>query len=396
MKLSNIACKNAKTEEKPRKLSDGGGLYLLVNPSGSKYWRMKYRFLGKEKLLSIGTYPIISLSEARVARDEAKKLLVNGVDPSSHKKKQKKERIRNSQNTFQAVAMEWHETKKSGWTDNYAKGILTRLEKDVFPFIGTTPIAKIETSDLLDVLRKIEARGALDIAGRIRQLCGQVFSFGITTGRCERNLAVDLVGALKPHKTKHFPALQTSEIPELLQALEKNEARLYARTRRAIKLSMLTFVRPGELRAAQWDEFNLAEKEWRIPAHRMKMNREHIVPLSEQAIKILKEQKDETGYLKTPFVFPSIIKPRKPISDGTVNVALKKLGFHGRMTAHGFRALARTAIREKLKYDPDVIEVQLAHKASGALGEAYNRAQFLDERKVMMQDWADYLDGVKN
>lgn len=394
MKLTDTACKNAKPKEKPYKKGDGGGLYLLVNPDGSKYWRMKYRFLAKEKLLAFGTYPLISLADAREEREKAKKLLAGGIDPATARKDEKKKIVRNAQNTFKAVALEWHENQKGRWSENHANNVLHRLERDIFPFIGTEPIATIEAPDLLDVLRKIEKRGALDIAGRTRQICGQIFRYGIQTGRCKRDPSHDLKGALKTRKTEHFAALEIKEIPAFLQALERNDARLYNRTRRAIKLSMLTFCRPGEIRQARWEEIDLEAKEWVIPAERMKMKRAHIVPLCRQALAILKEQKEETGNLNTPWVFPSQVRPKEPMSDGTVNVAIKKLGYQGRMTAHGFRALARTTIREKLGYDPDVIECQLAHKAAGPLGEAYNRAQFLDKRRKMMTDWANYLDAI--
>jgi len=394
MKLTDKACKCAEPKEKPYKMADGAGLYLLIKSDGSKYWRMKYRFLGKEKLLAFGTYPLIALADAREQRSEAKKLLAGGVDPSTAKKDEKKKVIRNAQNTFKVIALEWHENQKEGWSDNHANTVLRRLERDIFPSIGSMPIASIGAPDLLDALRKIEERGALDVAGRIKQICGQVFRYGIITGKCERNPSTDLHGALKTRKTKHFATLDIKEIPEFLQALEHNDARLFARTRRAIKLSMLTFVRPGELRQAVWDEIDFDAKEWLIPAVRMKTGRDHIVPLSNQAVEILKEQQEETGHLSTDWVFPSQIKPKNSISDATVLVAIKKLGFKDRMTAHGFRALARTTIREKLDYDPDVIEAQLAHKAAGPLGEAYNRAQHMDKRIPMMQDWADYLHMV--
>jgi integrase len=394
MKLTNTACNAAKPKEKPYKKADGGGLYLLVNPDGSKYWRMKYRFLDKEKLLSFGTYPLISLADAREEREKAKKLLASGIDPSTAKKDTKRTAVRNSQNTFKAVALEWHENQKGRWSHHHYNNVLHRMETDIFPFIGSEPIASLEAPDLLIVLRKIEKRGALDIAGRTRQICGQVFRYGIQTGKCKRDPSLDLKGALKTRKTEHFAALDIKEIPEFLQALERNDARLYGRTRRAIKLSMLTFVRPGELRKARWPEIDFEAKQWIIPAERMKMRRDHIVPLSRQAIQILKEQLEETGVLNTDWVFPSQIRPKEPMSDGTVLVAIKKLGFKDRMTSHGFRALARTTIREKLNYEPDVIECQLAHKAAGPLGEAYNRAQFLQKRKVMMQDWSDYLDAA--
>ena len=394
MKLSDRACKGAEIREKPYKLADGGGLYLEVMPTGSKCWRLKYRFNGKEKRLALGVYPIVTLAEARAGREQAKKLLTANIDPSDARRDGRKEALKAAGNTFKAVAMEWHENQKDRWSDNHYNNVLHRLETDIFPFIGKMPIAGIEAPDLLDALRKIEKRGALDLAGRARQICGQVFRYGIQTGRCKYDPTGDLRGALKTRKAQHFAAIDVKEIPELLEALERNDARLYGRTRRAIKLSLLTFVRPGELRQARWNEIDLKAKEWIIPAERMKMRRDHIVPLSRQAIAILKEQKEETEHINTDLVFPSQIKPRTPMSDGTVRVALQKLGFKDRMTAHGFRALARTAIREKLDYDPDVIEAQLAHKAAGPLGEAYNRAQFLDKRKVMMQEWADYVDKI--
>ncbi len=394
MTLNKGDCRDAEPKDKAYKLSDGGGLYLEVVPNGGKYWRMKYRFNRKEKRLSFGVYPIVELEDARDMRHQAKKLLSQGIDPSKVKQENETKRMREAQNTFKAVALEWHENRKDTWSEDYASNTLRRMEADVFPYIGTMPIATITAPDVLDALRKIEKRGSFDIAGRTRQICGQVFRYGIQTGRCDRDIAVDLRGALKTRKTKHFAAIDVKEIPELLEALERNDARLYARTRRAIKLSMLVFTRPGEIRQAEWKEINFEEKQWIIPAERMKMRRPLIVPLSSQAIQILREQQEETGHINTPFVFPGQHSPRKPMCDAAVRVALHKLGFKGRMTAHGFRALARTGIREKLNYDPDVIECQLAHKAAGPLGEAYNRAQFVEKRRVMMQEWADYIDSV--
>ncbi|MCB2082235.1 MAG: integrase arm-type DNA-binding domain-containing protein [Rickettsiales bacterium] len=396
MALTDTACKNAKPKDKPYKMADNEGLYLSISPNGAKHWRMKYRFLKKEKLLSFGPYPLISLVEAREKRTEAKKMLAEGVDPSIAKKEKTREMVRNAENTFKVITIEWHENQKERWSKGHAENVLHRLERDIFPYIGILPISGITPPELLDVLRKIEKRGALDIVKRTRQICSQIFRYGIQTGRCTQNPAEQLKGngVLRTRKTQHFAALDIKEIPEFLRALERNDARLYVRTRRAIYLSMLTFVRPGEIRQAKWEEIDFEEAEWTIPGERMKMGRDHIVPLSQQALTILEEQKEETGRLNTEWVFPSQVSPRKPMSDGTVLVAIKKLGFGGRMTAHGFRALARTTIREKLNYQPDVIEQQLAHKASGPLGEAYDRARFLDIRKKMMQHWADYLDGI--
>lgn len=402
--LTDKKCKTTKHNDKPQKLADSGGLYLLVHPNGSKYWQMKYRIHGVskktgeekklEKTLSFGTYPLITLAEARDKRDNAKKLIKDGIDPAIAKEDAQRERIQNTKNSFKAVAIEWHDKQKGRWSQKHADIVLHRLDSDIFPQIGHRPINDIEAPDLLEALRRVEKRGALDLASRCRQISGQVFRYGIQTGKCKRDIAADLRGALETRKTQHFAALDTKEIPEFLHALERNDARLFARTRRAIRLSMLTFLRPSEIRKARWEEMDLETGEWIIPAERMKMKRPHIVPLAKQSTEILKEQELETVYINSPYVFPSLKDPRKPISDGTVNVALKRMGFQGRMTAHGFRAMARTAIREKLGYEPDVIECQLAHKAAGALGEAYNRAQFLDQRKVMMQDWANYIDAL--
>lgn len=395
MKLTDKACKTAKAKEKPYKLADGGGLYLEVMPTGSKCWRMKYRIFGKEKRLAIGVYPLVSLAEARQSREMAKKQLLQQVDPSDAKRDGRREAQRNADNTFKAVALEWHDVKKGGgWSDKHTANVLRRLELDIFPYLGTRPIAAITAPDVLDALRKIEARGALDIAARVRSICSQIFRFGIQTGKCpaDHNPVIHLAGALKTRKTQHFAALESKEIPSLLHAVHTNDQRLHGTTRHAILFNLLTFVRPGELREAQWDEIDFEEGLWTIPAERMKMRRVHLVPLSKQAITILREQRDKNQHINTPWVFPSPIRPRDPMSDGTVLVALKRMGFKDRMTAHGFRALARTTIREQLDYEPDVIEAQLAHKAAGPLGEAYNRAQHLTKRKRMMQEWADYID----
>lgn len=394
MKLTATACKNAKVKEKPYKLADGGGLYLLVNSNGGKYWRIKYRFLGKEKLMALGTYPTISLIEARDARDKAKKLLAGTppIDPMAYKEEARDEAIRNSKNSFKAVAIEWHGNHKERWSEGYGQKIMRCLEINLFPDIGNKPIANITPPQLLECLRKIEKRDALDIMAKCKQISGMVFRYGIQTGKCERDAAADLKGALKTRKTKHYAAFEAKDLPDFIRTLERNEARLFERTRRAIWLSLLTFQRPGEIRQAQWSEIDFEERVWRIAGQKMKMRRDHIVPLSKQAISILNAQKEETGHLKTDWVFPSQVRPKEPMSNGTVNTALKRLGFGGATVAHGFRALARTTIREDLGYDSEVIEKQLAHKTRNPLGEAYDRTQFLTLRKKMMQDWANYLD----
>lgn len=395
MKLTDKSCKAAKPKEKPYKLADGGGLYLFVQPDGARYWRLKYYYLGKEKLLALGVYPIVTLAEAREKRDQAKKLLANGQDPSGAKKEEKRLAIRKSKNTFEAVAREWHENQKGKWTPRHAENVMRRLEIDIFPYIGSRPIIDIDPPELLDsVLRKIEKRGSLDVASRVKQICGQVFRYGIITGRCKRDPSADLKGALKTGKTQHFPSLDIKEMPEFLDALEKNEARLYARTRRAIRLLMLCFTRTTEMIHATWDEFDLENGIWEVPAERMKMGKPHIVPLSRQAIEVLQEQKEETGHLPTKWVFPSQVRPKEPMSNNTVLFAIGRMGYKGRMTGHGFRALAMSTIKERLGYRHEVVDRQLAHAQRSKVDRAYDRAQFLDERVKMMQEWADYLDAI--
>jgi len=397
MKLSDKTCKTAKAKEKPYKLADGGGLYLEVMPNESKCWRMKYRYLGKEKRLAFGVYPIVSLADARTARERAKKLLAQGIDPSGAKKEEKREAIRNAENTFKAVALEWHANQLSRWTPYHAQNVTRRFEVDIFPFIGNRPIAEIDPPELLDeVLRRIEKRGALDVTARVKQICGQVFRYGIATGRCQRDPTADLKGALKVNRTTHFACLDIKEMPEFLDKLEKNEARLFHRTRRAIRLLMLTFVRTNELIKATWDEFDLDNATWEIPGWRMKMRTPHIVPLSKQAVALLREQKEETGYLNTPWVFPAQPRPKDSMSNNTILFAIGRMGYKKRMTGHGFRALAMSNIKEKLGYRHEVVDRQLAHAHKSKIDRAYDRAQFLDKRTKMMQEWADYLDAVAN
>lgn len=393
MKLTDTTCKNAKPAQKAYKLFDGGGLYLEIMPSGSKYWRLKYRIHGKEKRYAIGVYPSVALKTARDERGKAKRLTAQGIDPCHDRQLQKAQAQQSAENTFQAIAEEWFSVKKESWSDNYQRKIRQGLEKNIYPYLGKRPIAGITPPELLNCLRKIESRGSHDIAGRTKQICGQIFRYGIQTGKCEWDIAQNLTGALKIHKTEHFRTLDIKQLPQFLKALERNEARIFERTRRAVWLSLYTFCRPVEIRKARWQDIDLEAALWTIPAQFMKMNRDHIVPLSKQAIAILKNQRNETKIFNTDWVFPSQIRPRNPMSDGTVNKAIKRLGFGNDMVAHGFRALARTTIREKLGYDSEIIEKQLAHKTNNPLGEAYDRTQFLPERVKMMQEWADYLGG---
>ncbi|HPQ50232.1 MAG: integrase arm-type DNA-binding domain-containing protein [Micavibrio sp.] len=331
MKLTNTACLNAKPTEKPYKLADGGGMYLYVMPNGSKYWRLKYRFGGRERRLALGVYPEISLQMARDKRLKARRLVNEGVDPGQERKKNKFLRALNAQNTFKLIAEEWVEHNRSTWSNNHMATIRRRLDTDLYPQLGTMPIKDISAPMLLPVLRAIEKRGAHEIARRALQYLGQIFRFAIVTGRCERDVSADLRGALKPFKRGHYACMEINELPEFLDLLTENKSRLFPQTLIAVKLLMLTFVRTGELIKATWDEFDLDEKVWVIPAQRMKMRKPHLVPLSEQAISLLKELKD----LNPPnreYIFPSRSNPRNHMSNNTILTALARMGYRGTHT----------------------------------------------------------------
>ena len=312
-------------------MADGGGMYLEVMPTGSKYWRLKYRFQELEKRLALGVYPEISLADARNRREAARKQLAHGIDPSADKQEKKKAALLNAKNTFEALAREWHEKNIAKWTEKTAKDTLYRLETYVFPDIGKIPVRDLTAPRLLETIRKIEARPAFDIARRMRSVCEQVFAYGIGTGRADRNIAADLKGTLEAFKRGHFKAISTDQIPEFLAALKKNDARLFPQTIRATTLLMLTFVRTSELIQSTWDEIDLKKAVWEIPAERMKMRKPHTVPLSRQAIEILQEQREHTRLFNTNYVFPSQIEPRKPMSNGTILGAIKRLGYGGKM-----------------------------------------------------------------
>ncbi len=392
MALTDIICRTAKVKEKDYKLSDSDGMYLLVKASGAKCWCLKYRIGGKEKKLSMGVYPSLTLQEAREARAKARKLIEAGIDPSQVKKDERRLATLKVQNSFEAIAREWHDNNKESWTVGHAHDIMRRLEYHIFPSLGRRPIADITALELLDTIKKIEKRGTHHIAHRILQSCRKVFQYAILTCRADRNPAIDLAGALKPSIQSHYSALDIKELPEFLQCLERNDARLYMQTRLAIKLMLLTFVRTGELINATWGEFNLDNAEWIIPAERMKMRRPHVVPLSKQALEILKELKSLNG--DVPFVFPGQVNPKQTMSNNTILFALKRMGYQGKMTGHGFRALAMSAIKEQLGYRHEVVDRQLAHAPANKIIAAYDRAKFLDERKKMMQEWADYISAL--
>jgi integrase len=393
MPLTVIKAKNAKPGDRPLKLSDGGGLYLLVHPAGGKYWRLKYRFQGKEKVLALGTFPEVSLAEARDGRDAARKHLKDGFDPGEAKKAVRAAKAGDSANSFEAIAREWHARFSPTLSPGHANAKLRRLELDVFPTLGTRPIDDIKAPEILRVLRRIEDRGALEMAHRVRGLCGEVFRYAVVTGRADRDPSADLRGALPPAKEKHFAAITDPKaVGPLLRAIDAYEGSSIVKW--ALRLAPLVFVRPGELRQAEWKEIDLDVAEWTIPAERMKMKLPHLVPLSAQAIEILKEAQALTGSGK--YVFPGHRSRTRPMSNNAVLAALRRMGIDkDTMTGHGFRAMARTMLEEELQIRPDIIEHQLAHAVRDPLGRAYNRTTHLPERRTMMQQWADYLDSLK-
>jgi len=386
--LTDTVIKAAKPQEKPYKLSDRDGLVLLVNPNGSRWWRLRFHFEGKEKMFSLGTYPEVPLKRAREKRDEARRLLADGINPSAKRSAEKAAVT----DTFEAVGREWFAKQKPNWAPSHSVKILARLEQDLFPWLGPRPVGAIKAAELLSTLRRIEKRGALDTAHRAHQNSGQIFRYAVATGRAERDPSGDLRGALAPAKPNHYPTITDPEkIGVLLRAIDGYSGSQIVRL--ALKLAPLVFVRPGELRAAEWTEFDLKKQEWRIRAERMKARVQHIVPLSKQGITVLEELKPLTG--DTKYLFPSVRTWIKPMSENTVNAALRGLGFSSdELTAHGFRSMASTLLNEQ-GWHRDAIERQLAHGERDQVRAAYNYAEHLPERRKMMQSWADYLDGLR-
>jgi integrase len=393
MPLSDTAIKNAKPADKPYKMQDEKGMYLLVHPNGGKYFRYDYRFGGKRKTLALGTYPVTSLKEARDKRDTAKKQIDGGIDPNENKKAVKSSKAESAANSFEIIAREWGSKKVNDWDDknNRSKRM---LERNIFPWLGSKPIIDILPKDILACLRRVEDRGTIETAHRTLQICGQVYRYAVATGRTDRDITPDLRGALPPAKGEHFASItEPKQVAELLRAIDSYQGSLSAVC--ALKLAPLVFVRPGELRAAEWQHIDLEAKEWRYFVSKTEV--QHIVPLSSQAVAILEELHPLTGHGR--FVFSSERTPRgdRCMSENTLNAALKRLGY-GKdvMTAHGFRAMARTILDEVLGVRVDFIEHQLAHAVKDPNGRAYNRTAHLPERHKMMQQWADYLDGLKN
>ncbi len=391
--LTDLQVHKAKPQTKDVKLFDGGGLFLLVTPTGGKLWRFKYRFDGREKTLYLGAYPEISLADARQRRLDARKLLANGIDPAAAKKEEAAERAR-QEITFETVAREWYGKQLAAWSKGHADTVISRLERDVFPVIGSVAISKIKTGEVLAILRKVEARGALDTALRIKIIFGQVFRYAVVTGLIDTDVSAPIRprDCLEKRQVKHHAAItDPKELPPLLRAIDEYQGSFAVKC--ALRLAPLVFVRPGELQKAEWSEFDLEEAQWNISADRMKMKEPHLVPLSRQAVEILKSLQALTGAGK--YLFPGRTSAR-PMSDNTINAALRYMGFDKEtMTGHGFRAMARTILDEVLQFRPDFIEHQLAHAVRDPNGRAYNRTSHLIERKKMMQTWADYLDGLK-
>ena len=389
MSLTEFEIRAAKAKPKAYKVYDEKGLFLLVRPNGARLWRFKYAYAGVEKLLSFGSYPEVPLKRARAKRDEARKLIADAVDPSAKRKSEKSAQAE----TFVAVATEWLETKKKVLTESTWARDRDQLMKMVGPYLGSRPIAEIEAPELLAVLKRLERRGVRDTAHRVRAVCGRVFRYAIASGRAKRDPSADLKGALAPKGTQHYAAItDPAKVGQLLRAIADYDGQ--RATHAALRLAPYVFVRPGELRGAEWPEFDLESAEWRIPAERMKMRETHIVPLSRQAVEILRELAPLTG--NNRYVFPAVGPQARPLSDNTLGAALRRIGYSSdEMTAHGFRTMASTLLNEQ-GWHPDLIELQLAHKERNEVRAAYNRAQRLGERRKMMQAWADYLDWLRS
>ena len=394
MPLTNTALQNAKPTEKPYKIYDVDGLFMQVMPAGGKWWRFKYRFEGKEKLLSLGTYPEVSLKQARDKRDDARKLLVNDqIDPSEKRQQIKAEKILSSSNSFELVAREWWGAHMKNKAETHKDKVIRRFELYLFPWIGNTPIADITAPQLLQAVKRIESLNKLETAHRALQTAGQVFRYAVQTGRAIRDITYDLKGALPATTTKHMAAFtDPKDIAELLRAIDGFNGTVTVQC--ALKLSPLVFARPSELRQAKWSDIDLKASEWRYVVNKTKTD--HLVPLSKQAVEILRIMHPLSGHRE--YVFPGGHSPLRPMSEAAINAALKRMGYdtQKQITGHGFRAMARTILHERLNIDPHIIEHQLAHTVPDNLGGAYNRTRFIEQRKIMMQQWADYLDQLKN
>lgn len=392
MALTETSIRALKPSGKAQKVYDTGGLYLSITPSGAKSWRFKYRMFGKEKKLALGNYPLITLKEARLKRDEAKKQLLSGIDPSAQRQADKRMAALSASNSFKAIAEEWHKTNKAKWTERHASVLLRRLELHIFPHIGHRPVKEIKPMEVLDAIRRIEKRKATHLSHRLLQVCKLIFRYAIVTERAEYNAAADLQGALVAHKEKHYPTLKAKELPQFIEALDA--VKTTVQNKLAVRLLLHTFMRQGELRHSKWADINWDHKEWYIPAENTKMRDSHLVPLSSQALTLLNELRALTGW--SSYLFPSQQRQKNPvISENTINVVIKRMGYEGKIVGHGFRALASTILNEH-GFKPDVIERQLAHAERNKVRAAYNRAEYLPDRRKMMQWWSDYLQAAEN
>jgi integrase len=390
--LTDIQVKNAKPKAKEYKLSDGGGLHLLITPSGGKLWRFKYRFGGIEKRLTFKTYPEISLADARQRREDARRLIANGVDPASIIKAQKEEKAV-AETTFEKVAREWFSKNEPVWSDSHCKTVKSRLERDVYPIIGARAIAEITRGEVIALIRRVEARGVIETADRIKIYCGQIFRYALNLELIPHNPVTDMRDVLTKRESGHHAAItDPKKLAGLMRAIDDFDGSFMVKC--ALRIAPLVFARPGELRQMEWSEIDFDVEQWNIPAEKMKMKAAHLVPLSKQVIAVLKEMHPLTGSGK--YVFPNHRTNERPMSEVALLAALRRLGYSKEeMTPHGFRATARTILDEVLQVRPDFIEHQLAHAVKDPNGRAYNRTAHLAERKKMMQIWADYLDGLK-
>jgi integrase len=390
MLLTEMKIRNAKPSGKNCKLNDGDGLYLLVHVNGSKYWQFRYTFAGKSKVLSIGKYPVVSLSEARERKSDAQRLLRDSIDPSAHKQQQKSILAYQHKNTFMAVAKEWHERNTSVWTPRHAFQTWRRLEMHILPDLGRRPVSEIKPLDVLAVLQKVESKGVTDLCVRVLWICSSVFRYAVITGRAEHNPALNLKGALKPYKESHYPSLRAREIPDFLNTMEALDTCDVNKI--AFKILLLTALRTGELRHGRWEDIDFHAREWRVPAEKMKMREEHIVPLSSTVMVLLERLRSLTGH--SEWLFPNRNQRGKPtMSENTINAMINRMGYKGRVVGHGFRAMFSTILNEH-GFNRDAIERQLAHVERNGVRAAYNRAQYLPERRQMMQWWADFIENL--
>ena len=393
MKITAKEVQNLKPKNRPYRKADGNGLYIEVMPNGSKRWRFRYMFEGKEKLISLGIYPDISLKDAREAHLKARSMVAKGINPSEARQAQKE--AKSDANSFEAITREWHTKNIGKWTKKHSDQIIRRLELNVFPWLGKVGIQKITPPELLKVMRRMEDRGAHETAHRVLSSCGQVFRYAIATGRAEQDISQHLRGALTPTRAKHLASItEPAKIGELLRAIDAYEGTFVVKS--ALQLAPLVFVRPKELRTAEWSEIDIENAEWHIPAEKMKARQKHIVPLSRQAIAVIEELRPLTGHgAAAKYLFPSPRTLARPMSDNAVLGALRRMGYSkDEMTGHGFRSMASTRLNE-MGYNRDHIERQLAHSEGNSVRAAYNYADYLEQRKVMMQEWADYLDELK-